>query len=94
VVTPASAPLSPPEALSPAVSMRLRLCWRLWPTETSSALIWLPPSTASRIACLCASAMIQGALDGCASRRRTGHAAASGIRLIADQQSAGSDGDN
>ena len=43
-------PFSPPEARSPAVSMRFRLCSPLWPTETSSALTWPPPSTARRIA--------------------------------------------
>jgi len=43
-------PLSPPEARSPALSMRFRLCSPLWPTETSSALTWPPPSTARRIA--------------------------------------------
>jgi hypothetical protein len=41
---------SPPEALPPAVSMRFRLCSPLWPTVTSSALTWPPPSTASRMA--------------------------------------------
>jgi hypothetical protein len=30
--------------------MRFRLCSPLWPTETSSALTWPPPSTARRIA--------------------------------------------
>ena len=43
-------PFSPPEARSPALSMRFRLCSPLWPTETSSALTWPPPSTARRIA--------------------------------------------
>ena len=42
--------LSPPEARSPALSMRFRLCSPLWPTETSSALTCPPPSTARRIA--------------------------------------------
>jgi hypothetical protein len=39
-----------PEARSPSVSMRFRLCSPLWPTETSSALTCPPPSTAKRIA--------------------------------------------
>ena len=43
-------PFSPPEARSPALSMRFRLCSPLWPTETSSALTWPPPSTARRMA--------------------------------------------
>ena len=38
-------PFSPPEARSPALSMRFRLCSPLWPTETSSALTCPPPST-------------------------------------------------
>jgi hypothetical protein len=43
-------PFSPPEARSPALSMRFRLCSPLWPIETSSALTWPPPSTARRMA--------------------------------------------
>jgi hypothetical protein len=43
----------PPEALPPALSMRFRLCSPLWPTETSSALTWPPPSTARRTAYVC-----------------------------------------
>src|SRR5919106_75904 len=43
-------PFSPPDARSPALSMRFRLCSPLWPTETSSALTCPPPSTARRMA--------------------------------------------
>ena len=43
-------PFNPPEARSPAFSIRFRLCSPLWPTEPSSALTWPPPSTARRIA--------------------------------------------
>jgi hypothetical protein len=46
----AAQPFSPPEARSPALSMRFRLCSPLWPTDTSSALTWPPPSTARRMA--------------------------------------------
>jgi hypothetical protein len=38
----------PLDALSPALSMRFRLCSPLWPT--SSASTWPPPSTARRMA--------------------------------------------
>jgi hypothetical protein len=37
------------EARAPALSMRFRVCSPLWPTDTSSALTWPPPSTARRI---------------------------------------------
>jgi hypothetical protein len=32
--------------------MRFRLCSPLWPTATSSALTYPPPSTVRRIACI------------------------------------------
>ena len=40
-------PFSPPEARSPALSMRFRLCSPLWPTETSSALTLSIPTEMS-----------------------------------------------